>query len=103
MVVSKIALYKARTKSLKETLERASQNKKEESAGVDLIEIFNALIKEISNAYLDLENSLPLPIALNEISKRHSISPIIFLDLEILTQRILSLLESVDENQLKPF
>jgi hypothetical protein len=97
MTISKLELLKTRVKSIKATLERASEKQKSGPAGMAIADNFNTLLDEIEAACPDLKGSLPSRITPSRHFAHLGVSNISYLDLEVFADQALSLLELIPE------
>ncbi len=98
MKVRKIDIFKTKARSIKATLENASEKARQGRAGIGLAENFNQLLKEVSEEFPDLKDSLPKPISSKGPFARAGVSDSSYLDLEIFSEQVLSLLDLVDKS-----
>lgn len=94
---SRIDLLRARARSFKSTLQKATAKEKEGPAGTALAENFNKIVQEAGNAFPDLKDSLPAPITSRGPFARMGKSDVSYLDLEVMADQLLAMLDLVDD------
>ena len=97
MPLLKKDVFFAKLKSIKNTIEKASDVQKKEHIAVYLGNSFNLLISEIALEYPDLKESLPKPFMSTGINDRLKKSDVNYLDLEIQAEIVISLLNLVEK------
>ena len=97
MSVPKKEIFIVKLRSIKSTVEKASDTQKKEHIAIHLGESFNSLISEIAQEYPDLKDSLPKPFTSTGMFRRLEKMEVNYLDLEIETETVLSLLNLVEK------
>ncbi len=95
MTVQKKDIYFVKLRSIKSTIEKTSDTQKKEHIAIHLGESFNSLISEIAQEYPDLKDSLPKPFTSTGMFERMKKMEVNYLDLEIATETVISLLNLV--------
>ena len=97
MPIQKKDIFTVKLKSIKNTIEKASDTQKKEHIAIHLGESFNSLISEIAQEYPDLKDSLPKPFTSTGVFQRMKKMEVNYLDLEISTETVLSLLNLIEK------
>jgi len=97
MSLSKKEILYAKLNSIKTTIEKSSEVQKKEQIAIHLMDSFNELISETAKSYPDLKDSLPKPITSGGVNHRLKKADVNYLDLEINTEIILSLLNLIEK------
>ena len=96
MTISKKSIYLAKLSSIKNTIERTTDEQKHNLIGINLANEFNKLLLEIGQDYPDLKGSLPPEITSKGHFKLMQMADTNYIDLEIFTETTISLLNLVD-------
>ncbi|MBU1101955.1 MAG: hypothetical protein KKA84_16280 [Bacteroidetes bacterium] len=96
MSIDKKDIFIVKLKSIKSTIEKASDTQKKENIAMHLGEGFNSLISEIGQVYPDIKESLPKPFTASGPLQRLKKMDVNYLDLEITTETVMSLLNLVE-------
>lgn len=97
MSVSRKDIFFVKLKSIKSTIEKASDSQKKEHIAIHLGDSFNTLITEIAQEYPALKDSLPKPFTSTGLFQRLKQMEVNYLDLEIATETVISLLNLVEK------
>lgn len=97
MTVSKKDIFFVKLKSIKSTIEKASDAQKKEHIAIHLGESFNTLITEIAQEYPELKDCLPKPFTSTGVFQRMKKMEVNYLDLEIATETVISILNLVEK------
>lgn len=97
MPVSKKDIFFVKLKSIKGTIEKASDAQKKEHIAVHLGDSFNSLVAGIAQEFPDLKDSLPKPFTSTGMFERMKKMEVNYLDLEIATETVISLLNLTDK------
>lgn len=92
-MIDKVAILRAKAQSIKSVLEKIPPTQKQENIAVALAHDFNDIVKEIGEAFPELASSLPKPIHATTSMKILRKADVSYLDLEIFTEQILTLLQ----------
>lgn len=96
MAISKKDIYLAKLNSIKSVVEKATDKQKQDNVGTILANEFNKLITEIGVEYPDIKNSLPAKITSDGPFSTVHKSDANYIDFEIFTETVISLLNLVD-------
>ena len=96
MALSKVTLLKTRVKSIKATLENAPHKEKQSPATIQMASNFNAVLGDVKKEFTELEGSLPSPITFSSPQSSVGYSDATYLDIEIFSEQLISLLDLVD-------
>lgn len=97
MGVSKKDILLVKLNSIKNTIENSSDAQKKENISIHIGESFNSLISEIALEYPDLKESLPKPFTSTGVFERMKKMEVNYLDFEIATETVISLLNLVEK------
>ncbi|MBU1101953.1 MAG: hypothetical protein KKA84_16270 [Bacteroidetes bacterium] len=96
MTISKKTIYLAKLNSIKSVVEKATDKQKQDMVGTILADEFNKLLSEISGEYPDIKDSLPAKITSNGPYSMMYKADSNYIDFEIFTETVISLLNLVD-------
>ena len=97
MSILKKDIFFVKINSIKDTIKKASATQKIEKIAIHLGDSFNTLISEIAQEYHELKESLPKPFTSTGTFQRMKIMEANYLDLEIATETVISLLNLVEK------
>ena len=95
MAVTEVQLLKLRARSLKSTLENASEKQKQGQVNIQLAQDFNKLIEDVTAAFPQIVSALPQPIDCAGPFMQMGVTSLTYLDLEVYADRLLAALELV--------
>jgi len=96
MAVSKKSIFFAKLQSFKNIVEKAPNKEKQDLIGTNLAEEFNKLILEIGSEYKEIKDSLPAKITSVGPFSDMQKADVNYMDFEIFTETVLSLLNLVN-------
>ena len=96
MDISKKSIFLAKLNSIKSIIEKATDKQKQGLIGINLANEFNKLLKELSEEYPELKNSLPANINSNGHFSLMQKADTNYIDLEIFTETVISLLNLIE-------
>jgi hypothetical protein len=96
MVIAKKSIFIAKLNSIKSIVEKSSDKQKLDLIGTILANEFNKLLLEIGEEYPELKNSLPSKITSTGPFSEMNKADINYIDLEIFTESVMSLLNLAD-------
>jgi len=90
----KIEIIEAQLRSFKSTLEKATDKQKEGLVTIALAENFNRMVEQTIQLFPELKDHLPQKIeSATSMKRRAGVSDVNYLDLEILTDQVFSLIQ----------
>jgi hypothetical protein len=96
MSISKKSIFIAKLNSIKSIVEKSSEKQKQDLIGTNLAHEFNKLIRELKQEYPSIQSSLPAEITANGPFSDMQKADVNYIDLEIFTEIVISLLNLVD-------
>src|SRR6266446_5298531 len=95
-VPSKVEFLRAKVEAVENALEKTAPKQRENRVSIHLAKDFNAVVKEIQDAFPDGAPYLPKPILWTTTHARMQFSDVSYVDLMIMAEqvRILSVIES---------
>ena len=96
MPITKKKIFLVKLNSFNNIIEKASAKQKEDFIGINLANEFNNLIDDIGKEFSEIKDSLPAKLTTNGLFSDMGKADINYLDFEIFTESLISLLNLVD-------